>query len=228
MSLSLGQTGIRIGLQSRWKSVLLRSVGMRERKEPKVTGETFLIIVLFNAPPYPSTSLMADLKTIMCRRVQEMQTALQRTFAEAILTNLHPRSEILITLHILSQDGSVLATCINACTLALIDAGIPMSDYVVACTAGSHSVRSGTNFEVEGEDPLLDMNNIEESDLPGVTIATIGNSEKITLLQLETKVRLERLEGMMAVALDGCGKLKEVMDDIVRTYGNEMARRGAL
>lgn len=162
------------------------------------------------------------------RRIQEMQTALQRTFAEAILTNLHPRSEIVITLHILSQDGSVLATCINACTLALIDAGIPMSDYVVACTAGSHSARSGNNPEVEGEGPLLDMNNVEESDLPGVTIATIGNSEKITLLQLETKVRLERLEGMMAVALDGCGKLKEIMDDIVRTHGNEMARRGAL
>lgn len=165
----------------------------------------------------------------MYRRVQEMQTALQRTFSEAILTQLHPRSEILITFHILSQDGSVLATCINACTLALIDAGVPMNDYVVACTAGSHFVRSGSNNSGdEGEDPLLDMNNLEESDLPSITVGTIGGGEKIALLQLETKVRLERLEGMMAVALDGCGKLRELMDEVVRAHGSEVARRSAL
>lgn len=156
-----------------------------------------------------------------------MQTALQRTFSEAILTQLHPRSEILITLHILSQDGSVLAACVNACTLALIDAGVPMSDYVVACTAGSYFVRGGNNPEDEG-DPLLDMNNLEEADLPSVTVGTIGGGEKITLLQLETKVRLEKLEGMMAVALDGCGKLRELMDEIVRAHGNEVVRRIAL
>lgn len=157
-----------------------------------------------------------------------MQTALQRTFSEAILTQLHPRSEILITLHILSQDGSVLSTCINACTLALIDAGVPMSDYVVACTAGSHTIRSRSNPEEEGEDPLLDMNNLEEADLPSITVGTIGGGEKITLLQLETKVRLDRLEGMMAVALDGCGKLRELMDEIVRMHGNEIVRRSTL
>lgn len=157
-----------------------------------------------------------------------MQTALQRTFSEAILTQLHPRSEILITLHILSQDGSVLAACVNACTLALVDAGVPMSDYVVACTAGSYFVRGGNNPEDEGEDPLLDMNNLEEADLPSVTVGTIGGGEKITLLQLETKVRLEKLEGMMAVALDGCGKLRELMDEIVRAHGNEVVRRIAL
>lgn len=163
------------------------------------------------------------------RRVQEMQTALQRTFSEAILAQLHPRSEILITLHILSQDGSILATCVNACTLALIDAGVPMSDYVVACTAGSHSTGNSKNkSEDEKENPLLDLNNYEESDLPSVTVAAIGGGEKITLLQLEAKVRLDRLEGMMAVALDGCGKLRELLDEIVRGHGNEVATKGTL
>lgn len=157
-----------------------------------------------------------------------MQTALQRTFSQAILIQLHPRSEIVITLHILSQDGSVLAACINACTLALIDAGIPMSDYVVACTAGSHSLRGENNLEDSGEDPLLDMNNLEEADLPSVTVGTVGGGEKIILLQLETKVRLERLEGMMAVALDGCGKLRELLDEIVRMHGYQMVSRDAL
>lgn len=162
------------------------------------------------------------------RRVQEMQTAVQRTFSEALLTQLHSRSEILITLHILSQDGSVLAACVNASTLALIDAGIPMRNFVVACTAGSHSVRGGKSLEAEGEDPLLDMNNIEEADLPSITVGAVGGGERITLLQLETKVRLERLEAMMAAALDGCGKLREIMDEIVRIHGYEMVRKSTL
>lgn len=156
-----------------------------------------------------------------------MQTAIQRTFSEALLTQLYSRSEILITLHILSQDGSVLAACVNASTLALIDAGIPMRNYVVACTAGSHSMR-GDSLEAEGEDPLLDMNNIEEADLPSLTVGTVGGRERIALLQLETKVRLERLEAMMAAALDGCGKLREIMDQIVRIHGYEMVKKSTL
>ncbi|KAL7267271.1 Exosome non-catalytic core component [Rhizina undulata] len=158
------------------------------------------------------------------KRVQEMQTALQRTFSQSPLTHLHPRSEISISLHILSQDGSVLATCINAATLALVDAGIPMTDYVAAVTAGC-SLKPEGNAESE---PLLDLNSLEEADLPVVTVATIGGGEKIALLQMENRVHLDRLEGMVAVAVDGCGKVGEMIDGVVRERGEELARTGAL
>jgi len=151
-----------------------------------------------------------------------MQSALSHTFASTLLTVLHPRSEVHISLHILSQDGSILATCVNAATLALVDAGVPMTDYVTACTVASY-----TNPD-ESDEPLLDMNSAEEMDLPGVTLATVGRNDKISLLQLETKVRLERLEGMMAVGIDGCAKIRQLLDRVVREHGNEMARMGAL
>lgn len=152
-----------------------------------------------------------------------MQAALQRTFAACILTSLHPRSEIHISLHILSQDGSILATCVNATTLALIDAGVPMTDYMVACTSASHQGADESNHET-----IMDVNSAEETDLPSVTVATLGGGENISLLQLESKVRLERLEEMLAVAVDGCAGLREVLDGVVRDHGNEMARTGAL
>jgi exosome complex component RRP41 len=160
-----------------------------------------------------------------------MRTTLQRTFSQAILTHLHPRSEITISLHVLSQDGGVLAACINATTLGLIDAGIPMSDYVVGMGAGSSSTVTAGGTEVsyeEAADPLLDVNHIEEGELPHLTVATLGATERITLLTMESKVHLGMMEGMLAVAVDGCRKLREMLDEVVRAHGSEIARSGAL
>ena len=51
-------------------------------------------------------------------------------------TQLSPRSQIDISVLVLEQDGGVLQTAINAVTLALVDAGIPMNDYICATSAG--------------------------------------------------------------------------------------------
>jgi len=103
---------------------------------------------------------------------------------------------------------------VNACTLALVDAGIPMTDYVLSISAAI-ALKSSE----ETSDPLLDANGAEEQDLPSLTVATLGASEKITLLQLESKLPLTKLESMLAVAVDGCGKLREIVDGVVRAHG---------
>ncbi len=100
-------------------------------------------------------------------------------FANTLFTHLYPHSTILITLHVLSQDGSLLAACLNASTLALIDAGVPMSDYVAACTSGSTSSYSSND---EAADPLLDLNGTEEQELPFLTVGTLGAGEKVSVL----------------------------------------------
>lgn len=61
---------------------------------------------------------------------------IQQTFEAAINTKLHPRSQIDICVQIIQSDGSLLATAINASTFALVDAGIPMIDFVCACSVG--------------------------------------------------------------------------------------------
>ena len=71
-----------------------------------------------------------------CRRIQEFSLALRQTFEEAVQTQLSPRSQIDISVLVLEQDGGVLQTAINAVTLALVDAGIPMNDYICATSAG--------------------------------------------------------------------------------------------
>jgi exosome complex component RRP41 len=144
-----------------------------------------------------------------------MQHTISSAFSSTLFTNLYPHSTIVINLHVLSQDGSLLAACINAATLALVDAGIPMSDYVTACTIGSAA------FEDEA-DPLLDLNGAEEQELPFLTIANSGGEGKVTALIMETRLQMGRLEAMIAVGLDGCKQIRSTLDNTVRDYGKRL------
>ncbi|KAH8812973.1 3' exoribonuclease family, domain 1-domain-containing protein [Xylogone sp. PMI_703] len=150
------------------------------------------------------------------KRVQEMQSTIAHTFSTTLFTHLYPHSTITLALHVLSQDGSLLAACLNACTLALIDAGIPMSDYVCACTAGSTSSYSSND---EQADPLLDLNNTEEQELPFLTVATLGETDKVVVLVMDTRVQVGRLEGMLAVGVDGCKQVRAILDKVVKEKG---------
>lgn len=126
----------------------------------------------------------------------------------------------------LSQDGGVLAACVNAATLGLIDAGVPMWGYVGAVTVGWVAGQGGEKEEETGT-PVLDVNNTEEGELPVLTLATMGEKGKVVMCQLESRVRLEAMEGLMAVAVDSSAKVRELLDQEVRRHGAALARAAA-
>ncbi|KAH7122148.1 3' exoribonuclease family, domain 1-domain-containing protein [Dactylonectria estremocensis] len=159
------------------------------------------------------------------KRIQEIEVTIANALAANLHTHLFPHSSITISLHVLSQDGSLLAALLNATTLALIDAGIPMTDYIAACTAGSTSTYSAGD---DSADPLLDLNNQEEQELPYLTVATLGGSDRIAVLVCESRVQVSRLEGMLVVGVDGCKQVKQFLDQIVREKGAEMVREGVV
>jgi exosome complex component RRP41 len=45
---------------------------------------------------------------------------------------------------------------------------------------------------------------------------------------METKVQLGRLEGMLAVGVDGCKQVREILDGVVRARGKKMLERTEL
>ena len=148
-----------------------------------------------------------------------MANSIASAFQSTLFTHLYPHSTIQINLQILSQDGSLLAACLNAATLALIDAGVPMSDYIVACTSGLTPINQSSNNEA---DPLLDLNSLEEQELPFLTVGTLGAGERISVLVMESKVQVERLEGMLAVGVDGCKQIREILDGVIRSQGKRV------
>ena len=148
-----------------------------------------------------------------------MQHTIASAFVSTLFTHLYPHSTIQITLHILAQDGSLLAACLNATTLALIDAGIPMSDYVAACTAGSTASYVSND---KAADPLLDLNSQEEQELPFLTVGTVGAGEAVSVCIMESRVQIERLESMLAVGVDGCKQIRAILDNVVRAHGKSV------
>lgn len=100
-----------------------------------------------------------------------------------------------------------------------------MKDYICACTAGSTSSYSSND---EKADPLLDLNGQEELELPFLTVATVGASERVSVLVMETRVQVGRLEGMLATAVSGCQQVKEILDGVVRRKAEAVSEAGRL
>lgn len=117
----------------------------------------------------------------------------------------------------------MLAAAINAVSLALINAGVPLYDYVVA-TSVLHLANS----------PLLDANRLEEggasrSQAPAMTIASYGRRPEATLLMTQDcRMSLDKMEGMTQLARAGLAKIFQTLDQsVVLPYLHDMAERRA-
>lgn len=111
-----------------------------------------------------------------------------------------------------------------------------MYDYLVACTAGCTSasaapvpsssaipgIADGARQQTDAEDPLLDLNGLEEQELPYLTVGTLGASEKVVVLVMETRCHASRMEEMLAVGVDGCKRVREILDEVIRAHGKRM------
>ncbi|EJD48999.1 exosome component 4, partial [Auricularia subglabra TFB-10046 SS5] len=139
------------------------------------------------------------------RRTQELAAAVKATFEPAVQTHLYPRSQIDICIHVLHQDGGVLQACINATTLALMNAGVPMYDYVCAVSTGVFSTSA-----------LLDLTSLEETDVPHLTVGVLPRSRKVTLLSMDTRLHVERFEEIFRLAVEAAAVLHEEMRSAVR------------
>ncbi|CAD6272034.1 unnamed protein product [Miscanthus lutarioriparius] len=128
------------------------------------------------------------------RRSTEISLVIRQTMEASILTHLMPRSQIDIYVQVLQADGGTRSACINAATLALADAGIPMRDIVTSCSAGYLC-----------STPLLDLNYLEDSaGGSDVTVGILAKMDKVTLLQMDAKLPMDTFENVMGLAIEGC------------------------
>ncbi|XP_043860335.1 exosome complex component RRP41 isoform X2 [Dromiciops gliroides] len=118
------------------------------------------------------------------RKACEMGLQLRQTFEAAILTQLYPRSQIDIYVQVLQADGGNYAACVNAATLAVLDAGIPMKDFVCACSAGF----------VDGT-ALADLSHVEEAaGGPQLALALLPASGQLALLEMDARLHEDHLQ----------------------------------
>ncbi|KAK3194676.1 hypothetical protein Dsin_025986 [Dipteronia sinensis] len=138
------------------------------------------------------------------RRSIEISLVIRQTMEACIMTHLMPRSQIDIFVQVLQADGGTRSACINAATLALSDAGIPMCDLVTSCSAGYLN-----------STPLLDLNYIEDSaGGADVTVGILPTLDKVTLLQMDAKLSTNIFEDVMQLATEGCKAIANYIREV--------------
>ena len=93
--------------------------------------------------------------------------------------------------------------------MALIDAGICLKEYVCACTASI----------ANGDVTMMDVSNLEEiSGGPTLTLATLPDSKEIVFMEMSQRFHITHLPKVLKTAVEGCNKVKEILDKAVREH----------
>ncbi|EGG13982.1 Exosome complex exonuclease rrp41 [Cavenderia fasciculata] len=142
----------------------------------------------------------------------ETSTLIKQAFESTVLTHLFPRSQIDIYVQVLQSDGGLKSAAINAVTLAMIDAGIPMRDYVCACSA---------TF-IEGS-ALMDLNHMEErSGGADLLLSIHPQLGGVISINMESKVPQEMFESVLDMALAGCKKIYYLLQEQVKKHSKDL------
>ena len=144
------------------------------------------------------------------RRDQEISMVMRHALEPAIFLERYPRSAIDVYAEILEADGGTRTACINAATVALVDAGIPMRDLVASCAAG----------KIDGQ-LILDLGDYEDKEgMADVPLAYMPKTGQITLLQMDGILSQEEFNGCIDLAIEGCKQIYEVQrETLKKKYG---------
>ena len=127
------------------------------------------------------------------RRDQEIGMVMRSALEPAVFLERYPRASIDVFIEVLQADGGTRCASLNAASVALVDAGIPMRDMVAACAVG----------KIDGH-IVLDLGDYEDkkgdSDMP---VAYMPKLEKVTLLQMDGILKQEEVENALEMALEG-------------------------
>lgn len=146
------------------------------------------------------------------RRDNEISMVMRYALEPALFLERYPRSSIEVYAEVLEADGGTRGASINAATVALVDAGIPMRDLVVSCAAG----------KIDGR-IILDLGDYEDKEgQADVPLAYAPKLDKVTLLQMDGVLSAEELEQCINLAIDGCKQIYEVQREALKKkYGVE-------
>jgi len=138
------------------------------------------------------------------RRAIELATLLEGALTPLVLSSLFVRSRIDIQINVIQTDGSINSTAFNACVLALMDAGVPMLDFGVACTVAYYESTI-----------LLDPNQNEAQSSSELWVAVLPRSMQILTFGVNGKMSTDTFERLTATAQQGCSQLFGILEGFV-------------
>jgi exosome complex component RRP41 len=134
------------------------------------------------------------------RRSVEISKVSREALDPVILKEYYPKTAIDVYVEVLQSDAGTRTAGINAASVALAAAGIPMKDLVSSVAVG----------KIDGE-VVLDLNGVEdnygEGDMP---VAMVARTDTITMLQLDGRFSHEEFERGLKLAASACRTIYEL------------------
>jgi len=150
------------------------------------------------------------------RREIEISKVIKEALQPSLMLEKFPRTVVDVFIEVLQADGGSRCAAIDAASVALPDAGIPMRDMVCACAAGKVA-----------DTIVLDVNNEEDqagqADMP---VGYMPNLNKVTLLQLDGVLTRDEYKKCIDTAIGGCKLVyqiqkKALTDKFFENGGNQ-------
>ncbi|MBU3896505.1 MAG: exosome complex exonuclease Rrp41 [Nanoarchaeota archaeon] len=140
------------------------------------------------------------------RRSTEISKVVTEALANVVFVEDYPRTGVDVFIEILQADASTRCAGLNAASMALADAGVPMRDLVSSCSVG----------RADGQ-ILLDLFGLEDNygDVD-LAVATVGGQDKIVLLQMDGIITKDEFMTMLELAKKGCAEINEKQKEALR------------
>ncbi len=138
------------------------------------------------------------------RRSQEISKMTEWALIPVLDLKEFPNTVIDVQIYILQADAGTRTAGINAASLALAHAGIPMKNLICSVAIGK-----------QDQEIVVDLDKTEEdfeggegpTDFP---LAKIANTNEFTLIQLDGKIQPERVKEVLELANKACDEIYEV------------------
>jgi exosome complex component RRP41 len=140
------------------------------------------------------------------RRSVEISKVLSEALEYVIFTEQFPRTTIDIFIEVLQAEAGTRCSGLNASSVALADAGIPMRDLISSVAFG----------KVEGKvvlDLCKEEDNLGDADVP---IAMVPRTEEMVLLQMDGHLTQEEFDQGLAMGVKACKHIYDLQRDALK------------
>lgn len=146
------------------------------------------------------------------RRSQEISLVTEKSLLPALRLEKFPNCVVEVYVMIIQANAGTRTAGINAASLALAHAGLPMVDLVSSVSVGKVGGKICVDLTKEEED-YKEKGNEKASDIPFAVLSRLG---KVSLLQLDGNVTRKELSAALQTANDVCKKISEIQKKVLK------------
>ena len=155
------------------------------------------------------------------RRSSEVSYVITNALKKVLKLDAFPNSVIDVYIFIIEADASTRCAAINAASMALAHAGIPMTELVSSVSIGKIGDSIVADLTKEEEDYTIKKDGKEIKAATDIPLAFLSRSGKISLMQLDGKVTIDDLKEAIALGKKMCKKIVDIQKKTLKKIGEE-------